>query len=272
VACTNPYIVPPGRMVNCGKCDDCRISRSREWAVRILHEFPNHEKRSFLTFTYDNDNLPADYGLDKREFQLFWKKMRKEVSCKLKYFACGEYGEQYGRPHYHAICFGLGIEDQDLIEEIWENGMVDAGFVSYKSARYVADYLTKKELGSAELMGREPPFQLCSQGLGKRFAFENESQILRNGFVSMNGVKMTVPRYYRKKLKICHDDSVQEGARKGFSKKIDEAMKVLGISKNDQGGIDKDDRTKIYRYWEAERKQASLNTKSKLNLRKKMTF
>nr|WAE43853.1 MAG: replication initiator protein [Microviridae sp.] len=272
VACTNPYIVPPGRMVMCGRCDDCRIARSREWAIRILHEMPQFGEKSFLTFTYDNVSLPGDYGLDKYEFQLFWKRMRKACNRKIKYFACGEYGERFGRPHYHAICFGLGLGDQDLIEEVWENGFVDVGFVSYKSARYVADYLNKKRMPNELLMGREPPFQLVSQGLGARFAFQNESQILRNGFVSMNGIKMTVPRYYRKKLHLINDDSMSEASQKGFSKKVAEAMKGLGIVKNAQGGLDNDDRRRIYDYWATERRQAALNTKAKLNLRKKMTF
>jgi len=50
--------------------------------------------------------------------------------------------------------------------------------------------------------GREPVFQVCSQGIGKRFAIENAKQIRENMCVTRNGIKHAIPRYYCKILDI----------------------------------------------------------------------
>lgn len=55
---------------------------------------------SFVTLTYDNDSLPGDSGLHKEDFQRFMKRLRKYSGYDLKYFACGEYGGRFKRPHY----------------------------------------------------------------------------------------------------------------------------------------------------------------------------
>jgi len=65
--------------VPCGQCIGCRLERSRQWAVRCMHEASLHEDNCFITLTYDDEHLPADNSLDKSEFQRFCKRMRKRV-------------------------------------------------------------------------------------------------------------------------------------------------------------------------------------------------
>lgn len=94
--------------VPCGRCVGCRLERSRQWAIRCVHEASLHEENSFLTLTYSPENLPSNGSLVKHDLTLFFKRLRKAYSDKkLRYFACGEYGEQFDRPHYHVILFGL---------------------------------------------------------------------------------------------------------------------------------------------------------------------
>lgn len=83
--------------------------------------------------TYDNVHLPTlDDGtptLCKRDLQLFFKRLRhKYPANSLKYFVAGEYGSRRGRPHYHALIFGIPFQEKDLvistIQEAWQNGEV----------------------------------------------------------------------------------------------------------------------------------------------------
>ena len=90
-------------------------------------------------------DLPENASISKREVQLFFKRLRKSSDKKLRYYACGEYGGRFGRPHYHAIVYGL-LPDQEtraLVKDTWGLGLVHVGSVTYDSCRYVAQYIRK---------------------------------------------------------------------------------------------------------------------------------
>lgn len=214
VSSKEPIYRSPGKgsfFVGCGRCLYCRIQRRRDWTLRLLHEAQNWHGSSFVTLTYSPDNLPPGGTLVKSDLQKFFKRMRKNYSdMKFKYYACGEYGEIGGRPHYHALMFGIdhGEKDiSDLLEDVWSLGKVDVGFVSEQSVRYVAQYIDKKFLNMDEekvkgyYEGRLPEFQLQSQGLGLSYLRENMLDVMKDGFLTLNGVKQRIPRYYLKKLK-----------------------------------------------------------------------
>ena len=114
---------PDGLEVPCGKCMACRQQKRKEWSMRVLHESTEYRNECFTTLTYSDDNLPENGSLVKRDLQLFFKRLRKALppSQKIRYFACGEYGDTYFRPHYHTILFnlGLGEADQDIINNAW---------------------------------------------------------------------------------------------------------------------------------------------------------
>lgn len=214
-----------GLQVPCGKCRACRISRSRQWATRLMHEFEYWEDSIFLTLTYDEDHVPDNGSVAKTEVQAFIKRLRKNLgkTRRIRYYAVGEYGEASGRPHYHAIIFGvapcnacqqcarryIGVEPSDgdcaAIAAAWQDrGMIYIGDVSYDSCRYVADYCQKQlsgPLGRAQYAERgiDPPFQLQSQSLGLQYAVDNFEQIEEDGIL-MHGSRMALPRYYTKKL------------------------------------------------------------------------
>lgn len=113
-----------GLKIPCGKCQGCLIDKSRDWANRLLLEMQYHRSAYFVTLTYDEDHVPRSYypdpetgeaqpslTLSKRDFQLFMKRLRKRHVSLIRFFACGEYGPQTFRPHYHAIIFGLELSD-----------------------------------------------------------------------------------------------------------------------------------------------------------------
>src|SRR5882672_6540477 len=59
----------------CGRCVGCKLERSRQWAMRCVHESKLHKDNVFVTLTYDNENLPAGGTLIKRDLQLFMKRL-----------------------------------------------------------------------------------------------------------------------------------------------------------------------------------------------------
>jgi len=136
---------------------------------------------------------------------VFFKRLRRSCEDRLfKYFACGEYGERLGRPHYHAIVFGLHhFRDLDLLHDSWGLGHVTAAPFNSSRARYTAGYLLKEVDSSIDMVGRARPFARMSKKLGLRFAEANSARII-DGLapLTVQGKPVSVPRYFRKKLGI----------------------------------------------------------------------
>lgn len=193
--------------VPCGRCILCRIQRAREWSTRLTHELCYWSDADFVTLTYDDDHLPKDMSVHKDDAQRWVKRLRKALEDRnVKYYLTGEYGDNFGRPHYHCILYGMDRSDKDkqIIRETWGNGLIHIGTVTYDSCRYVGDYVQKKLYGlranEYKDQGLEQPFALMSQGLGKRWAEDNVVQILTNQFITVHGAKCAIPRYYLKIL------------------------------------------------------------------------
>jgi hypothetical protein len=180
--------------------------RSAEWSARIMHELDFHQGAVFVTLTYNDYHMPENGQISKRELQLFIKRLRKKLDKKISYFACGEYGEKTGRPHYHLIIFNMrpGSESEELIKEAWQyQGFIKLGTVTVQSARYVTNYILKS-LDKRTYVNNnvQQPFQLVSQGFGKRFALENAERIIEELNIQMNGQSVGLPRYYQRILGI----------------------------------------------------------------------
>jgi len=151
--------------VPCGRCIGCRVARARMWSLRCVHEASLHPANCFVTLTYSDDKLPPGGSLCYRDFQLFVKRLRKHYSgTPVRYFVCGEYGEQLSRPHYHACLFGLNFfEDREpvlllsgsththyrsaTLERLWGLGFVDITDLNVRTAGYAARYILKKVTG-----------------------------------------------------------------------------------------------------------------------------
>lgn len=223
--CFKPIaIIPKGKKtpmaVPCGKCMGCRIAKRREWSVRILHELTTWQGEGvFITLTYKDELLPINGSLEPRHLQLFWKRLRKYYKGKkIRYYACGEYGENTRRPHYHAIVFGLTMAELEgtrknnrlispVIDDLWVYGYNVIGTVTSDSAQYVAGYIEKKLNGDKaveeyEKRGVIAPFSRMSQGIGGKYAAENAAQIIENLDITIKGNHVGIPRYYKTKLNI----------------------------------------------------------------------
>lgn len=210
--------------VPCGQCIGCRLERSRQWAVRLMHEASLHSENSFVTLTYSPENLPADMSLNKRHWQLFAKRLRK-ARGPFRFFHCGEYGEIGARPHYHAILFGMAFDDLVLLsgsgdrklysskslEGLWGLGMCSVGSVTFESAAYVARYALKKVTGDAaeahyervsdvtgEVFSVQPEYVTMSRrpGIARDWYLKYSNEVFPYDEVISRGFPSRPPRYY----------------------------------------------------------------------------
>lgn len=208
--------------VPCGQCIGCRLERARQWAMRCVNEASLHDRNCFITLTYDEEHLPEDLGLHKEDFQKFVRSLRKR-GVQVRYFHCGEYGEQQGRPHYHSLLFGYCPDDlievesrgdhklyeSPFLSEVWGKGMVRVGGITFESAAYVAKYCIKKVTGpdakyevadaeTGEVYEVQPPYATMSRrpGIGSGWFSLFKSDCYPSDSVVHRGREMQPPRYY----------------------------------------------------------------------------
>ena len=99
--------------LGCGQCSGCRLERSRQWMVRIMHEAAQHDHNMFITVTYDDEHLPTTHEESVRNYQLFMKKLRfKYPGKKISFYHTAENGEENERHHHHAIIFNFEFPDK----------------------------------------------------------------------------------------------------------------------------------------------------------------
>lgn len=224
----------------CGQCIGCRLQRSREWANRMMMELATTQGDScFLTLTYDDDHLTFADGCDPvtgelarsptlvlRHLQLFIKSLRKATKKKIRYFACGEYGDQTARPHYHLILFGFCPDDLQLqacgrkgaynyyssqfIAKLWNYGYNIIADVTWESCAYTARYVVKKLTGARSevytSLAITPPFVVMSRrpGLGQEYymkfkdKFDDDDYRLHAIDSPSGSVQFARPRYFKK--------------------------------------------------------------------------
>ncbi|AXH71825.1 MAG: replication initiator protein [Microviridae sp.] len=235
-------------LLPCGQCIECRLSKAREWALRCVHESKLYRHSSFVTLTYDDDHLNS-YSLDYRDFQLFAKRTRQEIGP-FRFFMAGEYGEENWRPHFHALLFGVSFSDRQflkkspsgqtiyrskILSDLWKNGLVSVGDVTFESAGYVARYVVKKRTGvdaqehymrvdprTGEVVQLVPEFCRMSNGggrgsekhggIGARFYWKFKEEMKVRDSVVLGGVEHSMPRYYDKLAE--RDDSAEFEVRK----------------------------------------------------------
>jgi len=204
----------------CGQCIGCKARANQAMAVRCHHESLMHEDNCWVTFTVDDDYLEMVFpggSLRYEPFQKFLHDFRQLIYPKLiRYYMCGEYGDQLGRPHYHAIIFGWYPDDKIVykpgfylsptLQKAWPYGQAMIRDYDLSCADYVAGYVLKKvngRLSKSHYGGRSPEFARMSlkPGLGEAFLRKYHRDIYRKDQVVLPGRKpQPVPRYYDKKF------------------------------------------------------------------------
>ncbi len=210
--------------------------------MRCVHEASLHPQNCYLTLTYDDDNVPwspvtGEQTLMKKHLQDFLKRLRFHLSkqdIKIRFFACGEYGEETHRPHYHVILFGYDFADKvfykfskdgqpyfasPMLNEIWSHGLCVVAGVTFESCAYVARYVTKKITGEAAkdiYEGIQPEFVNMSRrpGIGSNWFRKFQSDVYPYDEVVVHGRcgtrVMHPPRYYDKLYEQVSDNKLEE--------------------------------------------------------------
>jgi hypothetical protein len=194
-----------------------------------------------VTLTYNDAHLPQpEYPtLRKDHFQKFMKRLRKAFHPrKIRFYHCGEYGEKYNRPHYHALLFGLDFKDKKLwkmtkqgdplftsqtLSDLWSCdccsprqplGFCSLGAVTFKSAAYCARYIMKKQKGESAsthytlitpdgvVLERLPEYTTMSRrpGIAADWYRKFRNDIYPDDFVVHDNSKYRPHRFYDRQL------------------------------------------------------------------------
>lgn len=223
----------------CGQCIGCRLERSRQWAMRCMHEAALHERNCFVTLTYDDAHLPAHGALEYPAFQGFMKRLRKLASPqRVRFYMCGEYGPLSWRPHFHACLFGWDFDDKTywrttpagskcyrsaVLERLWPAGNCELGRITFESAAYVARYCVQKITGpgaaahytrqGADGCHRLPPeFNSMSlkPGIGAAWLEKFRSDVYPHDYVVVNAKETKPPKFYDQVVKRTDPDLYEE--------------------------------------------------------------
>ncbi len=222
------------------------------WAMRIVHEahlYQHQYGNCFITLTYRSESectdeqyrkgqyVPKDYSLNYYHFRDFVRRLRKYFPQQIRYFHCGEYGDENLRPHYHACLFNVAFDDQfvyqqtegittyesEILQNLWPYGFSTIGELTFETASYTAGYILKKITGErandAYLRNDEygvafwvkPPYITMSlkPGIGAEFYEKYQADFFPSDETPVpgKGIIKKVPRYYETILKQCDPES-----------------------------------------------------------------
>ncbi len=232
--------------VACGQCLGCRVDHCLMWSIRIIHEaslYLDFHGNSWVTLTYrepstctqkqykDGEHIPSDGSLRPSHMQKFIRSLRDaNKDHKIRYFYCGEYGDENERPHYHICIFNHTFNDQYLwkddeglytytsaeLQKHWPYGFTTVAPLTLWNAAYTAGYIFKKITGKkayehylrsdqfGEVYWLLPEYIRMSTGrkypcgIGADFYAKFKSDIFPRDLspVPGYGQKELVPRYY----------------------------------------------------------------------------
>lgn len=210
-----------GRMqVPCGRCPACRRRKQNEWAFRILEEVKYTRLTAFVTLTYSDEFLPYSAlgipTLVPDHMSTFCKNLRYDLSypdpnnpekvLSFRFFGCGEYGDQFERPHMHLLIFYNGPQDHRYLEKCisdrWTYGFIDyEEGITAGRAKYCAKY-SMKQVGF-DYQDAVPPFARMSRrpGIGKKFLDQLNTNLFKRldqwCVHDYQGTPYPLPRYYK---------------------------------------------------------------------------
>lgn len=252
--------------LRCGRCQACRLERSRQWATRAVHESALHDRNAFVTLTYSPECIPEDFGLRLRDWQLFAKRARKRLG-RFRFLACGEYGGRTLRPHFHACVFGQdfdrsswepvrdreGLFTSPVLHEIWKLGQVSIGDVSWQSAAYVARYVMGKAGGelarerysrvdsdTGECWEVRPEFAVMSRrpGLGAEWFARYKSDVFPADEVVHAGKRLGVPKFYDTLLEREDPEALEAVKRRRIARARSRQERELELADIPESGSD----------------------------------
>ena len=240
------------KAMKCGRCIGCKAQVAKDWSVRCFHEATLHQRvwcdqdgtapipdSCLLTLTYRDEELPPNKLLDHRDFQEFMYRLRQALKPRrIRFFMCGEYGGQTGRPHLHCVVFGWFPDDyrqvqlpggklvgwSDFAFEKWRKGNVVVDAFSFEGAGYVAGYVAKKldvwdsrrfvevmdpETGEPRYVDPGPEYRKMSlkpRGLAYDWISSHLEEVYEEDLVRIRGYSFKPPKFYDEVLREHYPD------------------------------------------------------------------
>lgn len=243
IVLNHTYNLPDGSVsrsvaVPCGKCYVCRKNKVDEWSFRLRQEQKHANASHFVTLTYAPEHVPRTANnfktLHYHDLRKYWMRLRKWMKHDgvalgdLRYYAVGEYGENFGRPHYHAIVLNATI---DHIIEAWcvidrgttreqargrPIGHVHIGTVTTDSIAYCVKYLDKgRKVPAHARDDRVKEFARMSRNLGASYMTPemiawHRADPSRN-YIQDGLHKIALPKYYRDRIFTPQQREIQRG-------------------------------------------------------------
>jgi hypothetical protein len=261
---------PDQLTVGCGRCVPCHLKYCNQWAIRMKVHATHNPIFWCITLTYSGQYLPYVKATDGKVYMTlkrshasnFFKTLRNNHNKtykghhkpKISYMICGEYGDKFKRPHYHAIVFGSTPDD---IIKSWPYGHIHFGANNLEAAtNYALKYSMKSrlwKLGKSTAYIR--PFIHVSKGIGEDMIVQKTKiyqwqkidyqtgevkpkkyiikcvtsdipEILDN-----DGIKIQLPRYYTKKLGIDIDTTELREKMQDRQKQVDTILREKGTTR-----------------------------------------
>jgi len=230
---------------DCGKCLKCLLKRKAQWSFRLVEQKRVSFSSYFVTLTYNDKHLPMGDGvssINKNDHKEFIKKLkeyekpknlevrsyiskeeleRKKIGIKdrgkLAYYGVSEYGDQFGRSHWHYILFN--VRDINNIDRAWfttvrndqtgeyepgeQKGNIKIDECNINTIDYVLKYMVKDHSAS-DYEGRSKEVSFMSKGLGITYVDQEFIDYINredaNQVMNQRGSILPLPRYYRKKF------------------------------------------------------------------------
>lgn len=233
--------------IPCGKCETCRVNQRYTKALRIMLEAESWpQSTSFITLTYDNENL-GDKDLQHRDWAQFIKDFRREF-CEAKYcdisvprhfqrfgkvrsktfkeikqVMCGEYGDTFGRKHFHGIIFNHDFNDIEFtgiyskkgnpvhtskrLQAVWKKGHVQVEKVTFDLALYVGAYVTDPMDETDVNAGhKKKQYGRFGKGIGETWIRKYWKSALSAGCIKTMERDYPIPRYFINKVREWYPD------------------------------------------------------------------
>lgn len=220
----------PRLQLPCGKCPECSKDYYKMWATRGSRELYCWESSVFITLTYSDETLPHNRSLDKKHVQDFIKRVKKHFGSTkenpVRQTYCGEYGTRTLRPHYHCILYNVDFGDRrnhrisdgghqvftsETLTRLWGLGHAEFGYATPGSIAYLYKYILKKKSRKEkeqplELTVGDTTYEVAHEfiessrnpGIG---AWLRGAETLSKGYLTVNGVKTKLPKYYLEDIK-----------------------------------------------------------------------
>lgn len=218
--CISPILTASKHYVPCGRCGSCRQARVADWTFRIKQESKHHVFAWWVCLTYSDEYLV--YNIESRQPELVHEHLTKflkdvrayqdnniDTDDRIRFYAVGEYGEDYSRPHYHIILWSAHRETMLHLSKIWYHGFPSIETLDVNGIPYMCKYHLNP---LPDLDTREKPFARMSKkpGIGHYYVsfstdegyqnYMRHRKGMQNFVYGDDGKKQRMPRYLREKI------------------------------------------------------------------------